>query len=362
MEKNTTPVISVVLPVFNGEHYVTYAVQSILDQTWSDFELILLDDGSTDGTLQLLRSFEACDQRVVLVSRENRGLVATLNEGLELAQGQWIARMDADDIAFKDRFARQLQWLQRTGADICGTWVQFFGTSDHRILKHPVSDSAIKTALFFGSVFAHPSVIMRASLAKQLRYSKDWERCEDYDLWQRAALEKWTMTNLPEVLLMYRQHESQISTASSDVQQMLTQKIRQRHWDIMRSELGVEEVWAAELLKLRQAQPPAVDLEVINLALVALAQCSEDHESLEVVLDHAWRLYVRAAGRSQHLARHWEHLHARLGVKTRYMKVLQLLLLRLFRLGPGSQIFDSIKSIGLRHRVIKKGKPPALPG
>jgi hypothetical protein len=283
-----------------------------------------------------------------LVSRENKGLVATLNEGLQLARGQWIARMDADDIAYRDRFSRQLEWLERTNADICGTWVRFFGTSDHRILKHPVSDSAIKTALFFGGVFAHPSVMMRASFVKQLRYNEDWEKCEDYDLWQRAACANWKMTNIPEVLLMYRQHDAQISTASSGVQQELAQRIRSRHWGAMCSKLGVKEVWVTELLKLRQPVPPAVELGAVNSALVALAQYSDEHESLETVLNHACRLYARAAGKSHHLVQHWMHLHAMLGVKARSMTVLQMFMLQLFRLGPESVIFNSIKSINLR--------------
>lgn len=349
MAMKNLPVISVILPVFNAERYIRDAVQSILDQTWLDFELILIDDGSTDGTLQLLRGFEACDHRVVLVFRENRGLVATLNEGLDLAQGQWIARMDADDIAIKDRFARQLQWLESTGADICGTWVQFFGTSDHRIVKHPVSDPAIKTALFFGSVFAHPSVMMRASLAKKLRYDKDWERCEDYDFWQRAASANWKMTNLPDVLLMYRQHDAQISTASTGVQQELTQNIRRRHWVMMCSKLGAKEVWVTELLKLRLPVPPAVELDAANSALIALAQYSNEHESIQLVLDHAERLYARAAGKSHHLVWHWMRLHSSLGVPTPFKTLLKLITLRLFRLGPGSAFFDRLKSISLRY-------------
>lgn len=348
MLKKNNPVISVVFPVFNAERYVGDAIRSILSQTWGDLELILIDDGSTDGTLQLLQDFESRDQRVVLISRENRGLVATLNEGIALARGQWIARMDADDIALKDRFARQLQWLEETEADVCGTWVQFFGTSDHRVLKHPVSDSAIKTTLFFGGPFAHPSVMMRTSLVKQLRYRKDWEKCEDYDLWQRAASANWKMTNLPEVLLMYRQHQAQTSTVSMGIQQELAQKIRRRHWNMEQSKLGVKDVWIAELLKLRQPVPPAVELDDVNSALVALVQHMKEYESFETVMDHAWRLYVRAAGKSLHVVRYWLLLHEQLGIKVRFTMVLHLVFLRLFRLGPGNALFEFIKAINIR--------------
>jgi hypothetical protein len=191
--------------------------------------------------------------------------------------------------------------------------------------------------------------MMRATLAKQLRYSQEWEKCEDYDLWQRAAYANWKMTNLPEVLLRYRQHKNQISTASLCVQQELTQKIRLRHWEMMRSKLGVDEAWITELLKLRQPIPPDVDLHTVNLALIALGKSSDSHESLAVLLDHAGRLYARAAGRSHSLMKHWMRLNTRLGVKTSARTFLQLLFLQLFRLGPENLFFTRLKAISLGH-------------
>lgn len=344
---SSKPLISVAMPVYNGESHLVEAIDSILSQKFTNFEFIIIDDGSTDNSLKILREYQQRYARIRLIARENRNLATTLNDIIDLARGKWIARMDQDDIALPNRFERQVVWLNQTGADICGTWVEFFGTSDRRILKHPVSDSAIKTALFFGSVFAHPSVMMRATLAKQLRYSQEWEKCEDYDLWQRAAYANWKMTNLPEVLLRYRQHKNQISTASLCVQQELTQKIRLRHWEMMRSKLGVDEAWITELLKLRQPIPPDVDLHTVNLALIALGKSSDSHESLEVVLDHAGRLYARAAGRSHSLMKHWIRLNTQLGVKTSARSFLQLLFLRIFRLGPENPFFARFKAISL---------------
>lgn len=179
------PLISVVLPVYNAGEFMREAVHSILAQTCSDFELIALNDGSTDGSQKILEDFRKLDPRIRLISRENRGLAETLNEGIDLARGKWIARMDADDIALPQRFARQLQWLEETGADICGSWIKLFGTPDGRILKHAQTDEAVKMELLFGAPFAHPSVMMKRDAARQLGYDKSWEKCEDYDLWER---------------------------------------------------------------------------------------------------------------------------------------------------------------------------------
>ena len=134
--ENATPLISVAMPVYNGERYLAKAIDSILAQTFADFELIIIDDGSTDNSLQVLHEYQKRDARIRLVARENRNLATTLNDLIDLARGKWIARMDQDDIALPHRFERQLQWLEETGADICGSWVKFFGTTDRRILKH----------------------------------------------------------------------------------------------------------------------------------------------------------------------------------------------------------------------------------
>src|SRR6185369_4386478 len=124
------PLISVVLPVYNGEKYLAEAIDSILGQTLTDFELIIIDDGSTDNSLAILKQYKQRDNRIRLIARENRNLATTLNDLIDLAQGEWVARMDQDDIALPHRFEKQLQWLEQTGADICGSSIRFFGTSD----------------------------------------------------------------------------------------------------------------------------------------------------------------------------------------------------------------------------------------
>ena len=223
------PLISVVLPVYNGEKYLVEAIDSIREQTFKNFELLIIDDGSTDNSLAILKSYQRLDQRIQLIARENRNLATTLNDLIDLSQGEWIVRMDQDDISLPNRIERQLEWLEQTGADICGSWVELFGISHKYILKHSQTDQSIKAELLFGAPFAHPSVIMRSALAKKLRYDKIWEMAEDYDLWERAAHSGWKMTNVQEVLLLYRQHAKQITNYSSSQNHILVHYAEKIH-------------------------------------------------------------------------------------------------------------------------------------
>jgi len=338
------PAISVVLPVFNADKYVAKAIRSILDQTFRNFELIVINDGSTDGTLKVLEQFSALDRRVVLVSRENKGLVDTLNEGISIARGEWIARMDADDIAWPNRFERQMHWLEKSGADICGSWMQLFGTADKRIIKHPESDAAIKMELLFGAPFAHPTVIMRSELVEQLRYDKVWEKCEDYDLWERAARADWKMTNVPEVLLSYRQHGAQISTTVSSYQQLLTQKIRHRYWTFVFDSMKLEKGWIDEVLKLREPSLPETNMDIVDSAFMALLQCSRG-EARATVFDHATRLYFRAAAVSPDVVTRWSKLNGNCGAGLAVATKIKLWLLSVLRIPSNSKSFQRLKQL-----------------
>ncbi len=338
-----TPVVSVLLPVFNGQNYVEAAVHSILGQTFTDFEFIIIDDGSTDGTLELLQQFRQ-DQRVVLVSRENRGLVETLNEGIRMARGQWIARMDADDISLPHRFARQLKWIEDTEADICGSWVKFFGTRDQRVLRHPQSDQAIKRGLMFGTMFAHPTVLIRTELARQLLYDGRWEKCEDYDLWERAARLNCRMANVPEVLLLYRQHPHQISSRDFSHQQQFTQRIRRRYGEFVFDSLHLQRDLINEVLKLREPNVPKVNMDLVDSAFAELLQLSQG-EARDVVLDHMTRLYYRAAGQCRDTSRRWHCLNSRFGARSATDFRIKLWLLSLFRIRPDSDFFQRTKAL-----------------
>ncbi len=217
--------VSFLLPCFNSEAYLQQTLDSIAAQTHTQWECIAIDDGSTDGTWALLQQAAATDSRFKVISRENRGLIATLNEAIALAQGQWLARIDADDICWPQRLAMQLARLAETGADVCGTWVRFIGDRSGE-WQTQSTDASIKTGLLFNSTLAHPTVMLRASLVKNAGYDASAIHAEDYALWCRLALQGAVFTGVPAVLLDYRCHAGQITQAKKQQLRATAQKIR----------------------------------------------------------------------------------------------------------------------------------------
>lgn len=197
---------TVLLPVFNGIPYITEAIDSILGQTFTNFELLVIDDGSTDDTLTILQSFAAKDPRVRVISRENRGLIATLNQGISLSNTELIVRMDADDIALPTRLERQIVFMKsHPDIAVCGTGITLYETGENRYL--PEKNDALRVLALFNTPVFHPTVIMRKSSVLKLGgYSYDSPCAEDYDLWERMLHSGSKLANLGEVLLMYRIH------------------------------------------------------------------------------------------------------------------------------------------------------------
>lgn len=339
-----SPIVSVVLPAYNAEKYVREAVQSILAQSFTNFELIIINDGSTDGTPAILEKLREHDSRVILISRENKGLVESLNEGIDLARGIWVARMDADDIALPQRFERQLEWLEQTGADICGSWVKNFGLLDQRVVQLRQTDEAIKMEMLFACPFAHPAVMMSTTLVKKLRYDKAWEKAEDYDLWVRAAVAGWKMTNVPDVLLQYRIHPAQISTSTSVRQQQLAQQIQRRYWKHFFETTQLDQCWIAPILKIRESSALHVDMNIVDEALVELFRHSHG-EARDVVLDHAMKLYLRVAADSPDIILRWNKLSKNLARRSSFSTKSELWLLHHLRIRPNDILFTLLRNL-----------------
>jgi glycosyltransferase involved in cell wall biosynthesis len=208
------PSITVVMSVYNGEKYLAEAIQSVIDQTFTDFEFVIIDDGSNDNTLEIIQSFMSSDSRIVLRSRKNKGLVASLNEGLAIAKGKYVARMDADDISLPTRFEKQFSFLENNfDIGVCGSWIEVFGENfKKKLWKMPTRDEELKPKLLFSVPFAHPSVMIRKNIIDQsgLRYKTDYKDAEDYKFWLDLSTHT-QFSNIPEVLIRYRYHKESIS-------------------------------------------------------------------------------------------------------------------------------------------------------
>lgn len=338
------PVISVAMPVYNGGLHLAEALDSILAQTYTNFEFIIIDDGSTDSSLKVLMEYQKKDARIRLISRENRNLATTLNDIIDLSRGKWIARMDQDDIALPHRFEAQLEWLEKTNADIAGSWVKRFGTSDKRIVMLPQTDEAIKVDLLFRSPFAHPSVMMRSEFVKKLRYDKSWEKAEDYDLWTRASEAGWIMTNVPEVLLLYRVHATQISTKTAAIQQQLGQGIRRRYWKFLFNSMSLNRTIIDESLKIFESPMVDINMNAVDMSFAELLQHSHI-ESREIIFSHLTRLYLKAATSCPDIVSRWGKLNLEFGEGWGAVTKFKLWLFRLLRIHSDGYLFRQLKRI-----------------
>lgn len=211
-----TPLISVVMPVYNAERYLREAVDSILAQTLSDFELIAIDDGSKDGSKAILETYAARDRRVRVISRPNTGIVGALNDGLAVAQGEFIARMDGDDWVTPDRFAKQVAFLREHPDCVCvGSYFNYMDASGALIKWNPrdTDHVAIEQLLLTGNGggLIHPVIMARReAVEKAGRYRAEAQWVEDLDLYLRLA-QIGKLSNVPEVLLHYRYHTESVN-------------------------------------------------------------------------------------------------------------------------------------------------------
>jgi len=200
--------VSVLLPVYNCPQYVGAAIESILAQTFEDFEFLIIDDGSTDETPAVLHKY--VDPRIRHVRQDNRGLAATLNVGLEMSRGALIARQDQDDLSHPSRLQKQLEFMRKNvGCALLGTGAEILEGDRRcgRFHRHPTSNARLRYELLFNNPFVHSSVMLRKNIVTELGgYSTDRERQppEDYELWSRIA-RRAEIANLEELLLFYRE-------------------------------------------------------------------------------------------------------------------------------------------------------------
>ena len=237
MNITRSPNVTVLMPVYNGEQYLREAIESVLKQTYTDFEFLIINDGSTDESVEIIDSYH--DPRIRLVhNKKNLKLIATLNKGLDLARGKYIARMDCDDVCLPERLSRQVSLLQENpDVGVCGTSVKTTGEPEERIFKYPTKDETIRCQLIFESPFAHPTVMFRRDLILKfgIYFSQENIHAEDYDFWVRLS-RYCKFANLEEALLLYRIHPESVCSLNQEAQETSADAIRLRQIH----ELGIE--------------------------------------------------------------------------------------------------------------------------
>lgn len=219
------PEITVLMPVYNAAEYIRETINSVLNQTFTDFEFLIINDGSTDESESIIKSYS--DPRIRLVNNEqNMKLIATLNKGIELAQGKYIARMDADDICLPTRLEKQYQAMEANpDVALCGTGIKMMGKKFFQpvVIKEP---EVIRNVMRAYNVFFHPTVMFRRSILMEegYRYNPNYLHAEDYQLFQLMS-EKHKLMNVDETLLLYRLSPGGISRVHNTAQQTMTYTI-----------------------------------------------------------------------------------------------------------------------------------------
>lgn len=318
------PTVSVLLPAYNAEAHLKEAIQSILDQTYLNFELLVINDGSTDQTREIISSFT--DSRIQLIDNpHNLGLITTLNKGLQQAKGTYIARMDADDIALPHRLATQVTFLDsHPGVGLCGSWIRTFGSGHSYVDRLPVHHEQILCRMLFTNPIAHPTVMFRRDILEHhhLAYDPQYPHAEDYAFWVSWSKIS-TLANIPTVLLYYRIHANQIGATQSTEMRKSSQKIRHTQLATLHNPLTEPEEELFNQLTLGALRHPTLteidQLDTIFQKIVAaniqhpvyntqllqqelahhfLALCSQTSQKGLIV----WRKYLRSPHHS-HLRR-----------------------------------------------------------
>jgi glycosyl transferase family 2 len=219
------------MTVHNGAPHVADAIRSIQAQSYSRWELVVIDNGSDDDSAAVVEGLAGNDRRIRLITGFPCGPRArAINAGVDLARGQLIARMDADDVAVPGRLAMQVEWMRRTSVEICGGWIQRFGDRDG-LAWFPETHDAIARELLFRCALMQPTVLMHAEILKRHRYS-DRVNFEDYELWTRLV-GRYRMGNVPAVLLRYRCHPEQSHIVEAPAFEADRRRLRARMFDAL---------------------------------------------------------------------------------------------------------------------------------
>ena len=307
LEMLEPPLVSVLLPVFNGEGHLREAIESVLVQTFHAFEFIIVNDGSYDSSAEIIASYN--DERIrCLPLNTNVGLVEALNAGLAVAQGRYIARIDADDKWYPDKLGKQVDlFYDRPEIALCGTWYSQIDNDGEviRIIELPVFPEENYIQLFMKNTFVHSGVMFQVDIIRSLGgYDPAWQHIEDYALWLAVAA-KYPVYNLPERLVYYRLHGDSVSSQHFSKQQEKVLELRRNALQRCEIDVGDDFLMASSRGYISPAQmdslkhlhhaicahaPMCLDPHKLNF----LCQCIEDAYSLgtpQVVKDLLVRLW-----------------------------------------------------------------------
>lgn len=339
--------VSVVVPCFNAARWLPRALDSLVAQDHRELEVVAVDDGSTDATAAVLAAHAARDARIRVVTLpRNAGIVAALNRGLDEARGEFVARLDADDVAMPGRLRAQLEYLHAHGLDACGSWFVEFGQGLARTTCWPHAEGAVKAGLMFQNMICHPTLLARRGVFGRFRYREEYRLSEDYDLFARASAE-FRLGNVPQALIRYRRHPGQATQARREAMEAVARRIRIETL-VSRGHAPS----ADEQVLHNQVRAPAsiASLEAlhgIERWLTKLRDAHDGADARQVIASQWLRACIRAAPLGLAMWRAWRGspLRAEAGAGAR--ADADLLALALLRLDYAGAAFFWLRRLGL---------------
>lgn len=264
------PKISVIMPVYNASEYLPEAIESILNQTYSNFEFIILNDNSTDNSLTIIEKYHVIDKRIQLINKtKNVGPATLRNEGIDVAKGEYIALMDADDISELTRFEKQIAVFNNNcDIDLCATnYTKFCENKNEEYVKHFENHPEIKYNFLFGCYIANPTIMMKKKILDGYRYNSSFFPVDDYELLSRLIL-NFTFYNIQESLLKYRWHENNISQTKKVNIDNLTDRIKLNQWKKIDENLNP--IYLELSLNFKERQSPEDVIEILKTQKILL--------------------------------------------------------------------------------------------
>lgn len=344
---NSKPSISVLMSAYNAGSYIHDAIKSIASQSYTDFEFLIVDDGSTDRTWNNAVEAAGNDPRIRLFRNEsNVGVGKAINQLFEQSKGDLIARMDADDIAHRDRFRLQVNAFSTKQYDIVGSWMTIFGDGPERVLTYPSDDAGIKAGLLFTSMFSQPTVMIRREMFDKVRYREEAGILEDYDLWTRMAVHGARMHNIPIPLLRHRRHPGQTSSRLYDEQWRLVAIVSMNYLESLGIPITEEERQVH--INVRSPRPPASLQEVVateEWLKKLMTRFNNGSSAMAVIADHWYRYCLKASVLGIGTYKQFLHSPITTQLRPRLWHHFALIGLGITRLQPRSRIYTILQSL-----------------
>lgn len=290
------PFVSVLMPVYNAEKHLKEAIESILNQTYDNYEFIIINDGSIDSSEHIILSYNDPKIRYIR-NNENIKLISTLNKGIRLCEGRYIVRMDADDISLPNRIEEQVMFMENNpDVAISGTWFESFGNKKG-VTKYSADSNEIKYRMLFQSHLNHPTTIWRKSIIDEnkLQFDPNFIHAEDYEFFARVA-QNHKLSNLPKVLLKYRTHNGNISSKHRDIQIENSREIRRNLFNQTGLNPSINQIIAFEYLnyfEYKKINLSPIELSsFLNTIILANTKSKYLEEPLLIEkLSHLWYHY-----------------------------------------------------------------------